>query len=134
MTRKATSVRVGDKIKEKVNVGRYQRILYAGASGDFNPIHIDPDFARMVGLGGAILHGLCTMAFTVRAHIDWAGSPAALKSVKVRFSKPVYAEDEIATTAGVVEIEGTRVKTEFSAANQNGVEVITRGVAELELD
>ncbi|MCZ7585816.1 MAG: MaoC/PaaZ C-terminal domain-containing protein [Deltaproteobacteria bacterium] len=135
MRKKASEAKPGEKFETKTNVARYQPIYYAGASGDFNPIHIDSEFAKMVGLGRAILHGMCTMAFTARTHVDWAGGdPAALKKIKVRFSKPVYPDDEITTSAAVTSVEGSRVRTEFAAKNQDGVEVITRAWAEIELD
>jgi len=135
MTRKISEVKIGEEFDSKTNVGRYQPIYYAGASGDFNPIHIDSEFARMVGLDGAILQGLCTMAFTARAHVDWAGGdPSRMKSIKVRFSKPVYPDDAITTKSKIASIEGNTVKTEFTSTNQSGVEVITRAFAVLELD
>ncbi len=135
MSGKISEVKVGDVFESKSNVGKYQPIYYAGASGDFNPIHIDSEFAKMVGLGGAILQGLCTMAFTARAHVDWAGGdPARLKSIKVRFSKPVYPDDAITTKSKVVSVDGNIVKTQYVSTNQNDVEVITRAFAVLQLD
>jgi 3-hydroxybutyryl-CoA dehydratase len=134
MKRKASKVLVGDSFETKADIGRYQPIFYAGASGDFNPIHIDPEFGKMVGLGGAVLQGLCTMAITARAHIDWAGDPAALKKIKVRFSKPVYPEDEVIVKSRVTVVNGKAIATEFNATNQNGVEVLTRAFTEIELD
>ncbi|MCC6158108.1 MAG: hypothetical protein IT350_08635 [Deltaproteobacteria bacterium] len=134
MKRKAVEVKAGDIFCATSGVGRYQPIYYAGASGDFNPIHIDAEFGKMVGLGGAILQGLCTMAFTARAHTDWAGDPTALRRLKVRFAKPVYPEDDITTAATIASVEGNTVTTQFVSKNQNGVEVITRAVAEFELD
>ncbi len=71
---------------------------YAEASGDHNPIHLDPDFARAVGLPGVINHGLCTMAFVSHAVIQVAGAdPRALKRLAVRFARPVLPGQEIAT-------------------------------------
>ena len=74
---------------------------YAGASGDFNPIHLDDEFARSVGLPGRILHGLWTMAQVARAHGEAAGDPHALKSL--RSSSAVWAcpEKEITVTSTV---------------------------------
>lgn len=134
MKRKAVDVKAGDTFVATSGVGRYQPIYYAGASGDFNPIHIDAEFGKMVGLGGAILQGLCTMAFTAKAHTDWAGDPNALRRLKVRFAKPVYPEDDITTSVTIASVEGTTVTTQFVSKNQNGVEVITRALAEIELD
>ncbi len=135
MTKRIEQLKTGDTFEDQVGVGRYQPIYYAGASGDFNPIHIDPEFGKMVGLGGAILQGLCTMSFTAKAHVNWAGGdPASLKKIKVRFAKPVYPEDTVVTRSRVVAVEGRRTRLEFVSSNQNGVEVITRAYAELEID
>ena len=131
---KAETVTVGDKLELKTSVGRYQPIYYAGASGDFNPIHIDSDFGKMVGLGGSILQGLCTMAFCVRCQTDWAGGdPGALKKVKVRFASPVRPEDVVTVKGEVTRMEGKNVLTEFAATTQKGEEVISMAWAEMEL-
>ena len=68
-----------------VTPDRYLTYRYAGASGDFNPIHLDDEFARSVGLPGRILHGLWTMAQVARAEGELAGDPLALKSLSVQF-------------------------------------------------
>jgi len=76
----------GDEIPTvTVTPDKYLTVRYAGASGDFNPIHIDDDFARQVGLPGRILHGLWTMAQVARAHTDAAGGPEKLRSLGVQF-------------------------------------------------
>ena len=135
MTRRKTSdVKVDDALELKTDVGKYQPIYYAGASGDFNLIHIDKEFGAMVGLGGAILQGLCTMAFTVRMNTDWAQDPGALKRIKVRFAKPVFPEDTVTVKGAVTAVEGNKVSVSFEAANQDGTVVITRAFSELELD
>ena len=69
------SVEPGDTVELKVTPDRYLTVRYAGASGDFNPIHIDEEFAQQVGLPGRILHGLWTMAQVARAHTEAAGGP-----------------------------------------------------------
>ena len=70
----------GDEIPAlEVTPDRYLTVRYAGASGDFNPIHIDEEFAKQVGLPGKILHGLWTMAQVARALTEAAGGPHALK-------------------------------------------------------
>ena len=68
---------------------------YAGASGDFNPIHIDPEVGAAAGLGGVILHGLCTMAWATDAFARFLGDPGQVTRVKVRFSRPVRVEDTL---------------------------------------
>ena len=76
----------GEQLPElKVTPDRYLTVRYAGASGDFNPIHIDDEFARSVGLPGRILHGLWTMAQVARAQTEAAGGPERLKRLSVQF-------------------------------------------------
>ena len=76
--RQAAAVKPGDEIELTVTPDRYVTVRYAGASGDFNPIHIDEEFARQVGLPGRILHGLWTMAQVARAHTEAFGGPESL--------------------------------------------------------
>lgn len=105
---------------------RFRPIYYAAASGDFNPIHIDKEMAQMAGLPGNILHGMCTMAWAVEAAIDaLGGDPGDLKTMKVRFSKPVKIDDTITFTATR---EGPRVTIE--AVNQDGENVLKNAVGE----
>ena len=76
----------GDEIPTlTVTPDKYLTVRYAGASGDFNPIHIDDDFAKQVGLPGKILHGLWTMAQVARAQTEAAGGPHALTRLSVSF-------------------------------------------------
>src|SRR5438045_9008209 len=76
----------GDSLPElRVTPDKYLPHRYAGASGDFNPIHIDPEFAKAVGLPGNILHGLYSMAQVARAHTEAAGDPRALRRLSVQF-------------------------------------------------
>ena len=77
-------------------------VQYAGASGDFNPIHWNERFAREVGLPDVIAHGMFTMAEAVRVVTDWAGDPGAVVEYGVRFTKPVAVpnDDEGATDRG----------------------------------
>lgn len=107
-----------------------QTYRYAAASGDENPIHLDNDFAVMVGLGGIILQGLCTMAFASRGVIQGAlgGEPNRLSRLFVRFTNPVRPGDTVTTRgwrdtalAGVVR---------FDSANQGGKRVLDQGLAE----
>src|ERR671916_392026 len=87
----------GDQVPElRVTPDRYLPHRYAGASGDFNPIHIDPDFAKQVGLPSTILHGLYTMALVARANTEAAGGdPRALKRLAVQFRGMGLPEKEI---------------------------------------
>lgn len=134
MSNKAQEAKTGDVLELKQSVGKYDPIYYAGASGDFNFIHIDPEFGKMAGLGGNILQGLCTMAYTVRCHTDFAGDPGALKRIKVRFSKPVMPGDTVNVKAEIKKAEGNQIQTEFKAVNQKDEEVVTMAFAEIELD
>ncbi|MBN1636463.1 MAG: hypothetical protein JW920_08115 [Deltaproteobacteria bacterium] len=126
-------IKVGDTFNAVEEVDKYRTIYYAGASGDFNPIHIDPDFGEMVGLGGVILHGLCTLAFAAKTVTDWSGDPGSLKRLRCRFAMPVHLGDSITTQAKILSIEGNRAKIELSVTNQDGAEVLTMTSAEIEL-
>ena len=97
----------GDEISLSVTPDRYVTVRYAGASGDFNPIHIDEEFARRVGLPGRILHGLWTMAQVARAHTEAFGGPESLASLSVQFRGMGVMEQEI-TVHGTVESGGLR--------------------------
>jgi acyl dehydratase len=124
---------VGDEIPElKVTPDRYLTVRYAGASGDFNPIHIDEDFAKSVGLPGRILHGLYSMAQVARAQTEAAGGPDKLKRLSVQFRGMGLPEREIVVTGKVTEAGGGRVVVE-AVAVQNGRRIIRNAVAELEL-
>jgi acyl dehydratase len=86
-------------------VTRADLVRYAGASGDFNPIHWNERFARGVGLPGVIAHGMFTMATVLRAVTDWVGDPGAVAEYGVRFTKPVVVPDDGA--GAVIEVEAT---------------------------
>jgi len=103
---------------------------YAGASGDFNPIHIDEQFARSVGLPGRILHGLWTMAQVARAHTDAAGAPERLRSLSVQFRGLGLPGEEIRVTGTVREVEDGLAIVD-SEAVQSGHRIIRNGVGEI---
>jgi acyl dehydratase len=124
---------VGDQIPElKVTPDRHLTVRYAGASGDFNPIHIDEEFARSVGLPGRILHGLYSMALVARAQTDAAGGPDKLKRLSVQFRGMGLPECEITVTGKIADVSGGRLVVE-AVAVQNGKRIIRNAVAELEL-
>ena len=123
----------GDELELHVTPDRYQTVRYAGASGDFNPIHIDPEFARSVGLPGAILHGLWTMAQVARAHTEALGGPERLAALSVQFRGMALPERELIVRATVGEIEGDHVVVS-SEATQDGTRVIRNGRAEIRRD
>ena len=123
----------GDQLPElRVTPDKYLPHRYAGASGDFNPIHIDPEFAKAVGLPGNILHGLYSMAQVARAHTEAAGGPAALRRLSVQFRGLGMPEQEIVVTASVTDADGSRVVTDTVAA-QGENRIIRNAQAELEL-
>ncbi len=125
---------VGDAIPElRVTPDRFLPARYAGASGDFNPIHIDREFATQVGLPGPILHGLYGMALVARANTAAAGGdPRSLKRLAVQFRGMGLPEQEIAVSGTVREIGEGRAVVE-TAAEQSGNQIIRNAVAELEL-
>ena len=123
---------VGDEIPElKVTPDKYLPHRYAGASGDFNPIHIDKEFATQVGLPGNILHGLYGMAQVARANVAAAGGdPRSLKRLAVQFRGMGMPEEEIVVTGTVKEADGGRVVID-TAAEQSGNKIIKNAEAEL---
>jgi acyl dehydratase len=127
-------MKAGEGLPElRVTPDKYLPHRYAGASGDFNPIHIDPEFAKAVGLPGNILHGLYTMAQVARAHTEAAGGdPRALKRLSVQFRGMGAPEQEIVVTATVKEADDGRVLTE-TVAEQGGNRIIRNAEALLEL-
>jgi acyl dehydratase len=118
----------------EVNVtpDKHLTLRYAGASGDFNPIRIDAEFAAAVGLPGTILHGLWTMAQVARAHTQAAGGPMHLKRLSVQFRGMGVPEREIVVTSRVRERVGDRVILDTLAV-QGSKRIIRNGVAELQL-
>lgn len=120
----AKTIQAGDAFKHERTCDKYRPIYYAAASGDFNTIHIDPSVGEKAGLGGAILHGMCTMAWAVEGVVNYLGDPGALKKVRVRFSKPVSIGDKVTIEGKVTKVEGGRVIGEVSAKNQNGDDVL----------
>jgi acyl dehydratase len=125
---------VGDQIPElHVTPDKYLPHRYAGASGDFNPIHIDPEFAKAVGLPGNILHGLYMMGLVARANAAVAdGDPRALKRLTVQFRGMGAPEQEIVVSGTVREADGGRVVIDTVAA-QGESQVIRNAEAELQV-
>jgi acyl dehydratase len=113
-----TDVKSGDAVPElRVTPDKYLPHRYAGASGDFNPIHIDPEFARQVGLPGNILHGLWMMAQVARANAQLAdGDPRALKRLSVQFRGMGFPEQELVVSGTVKDADGDRIVVDTVAA------------------
>jgi acyl dehydratase len=119
-------------VQLKVTPDKYLPHRYAGASGDFNPIHIDPEFARQVGLPGNILHGLYSMAQVARACTRAVGSdPRSLKRLSVQFRGMGMPEQEI-TVTGTIEEESDGRIVIASEAEQGGKKIIKNARAELQ--
>ncbi|HVX46620.1 MAG TPA: MaoC family dehydratase [Mycobacteriales bacterium] len=109
---------VGDELPEQTfPIDRLTLIRYAGASGDFNPIHWSESTARSVGLPDVIAHGMLTMAEAIRVVTDWVGDPGAVLEYGVRFAKPVVVPEE--TGAQVV------VAGKVTKVNDDGTAVVT---------
>jgi acyl dehydratase len=115
----------------KVTPDRYLTVRYAGASGDFNPIHIDEEFAKQVGLPGRILHGLWTMAQVARAQTEAAGGPHALKRLSVGFRGMGVLEQEVVVTSTVRAVDEDGTVHVDAEAVQGGTAIVRRGDAEL---
>jgi acyl dehydratase len=117
-------VAVGTELPEQVHrVTRADLVRYAGASGDFNPIHWNQRIATSVGLPDVIAHGMYTMALAGRAVTDWTGDPAALVEYQVRFGRPVVVPDDDAgaevTVRGVVGalLDDDRVRVDLTVTS-----------------
>src|SRR6202030_3811523 len=122
-------MKVGDTIELHVTPDPYVTVRYAGASGDFNPIHIDEQFARAVGLPGRILHGLWTMAQVARAHTEAAGGPEHLKRLSVQFRGMGVPEQELVVSGTVREAADGRALVD-TVAEQAGKQIIRNSEAE----
>jgi acyl dehydratase len=122
----------GDAVPElKVTPDKYLPHRYAGASGDFNPIHIDPEFAKGVGLPTNILHGLWMMAQVAKANVEAAGGdPRSLRRLSVQFRGMGLPEQELVVSGTVKEASDGNVVVETVAA-QGGNQVIRNAEAEL---
>jgi acyl dehydratase len=122
------------KIDLKVTPDKYLPHRYAGASGDFNPIHIDVDLAKSVGLPQNILHGLYSMAQVARACTNAAGGdPRSLRRLSVQFRGLGLPEQEIVVTGEVKEEDGERALVAAEAV-QGDTRIIRKAEAELTID
>jgi acyl dehydratase len=123
-------VKVGDELPALVKgpIQQIQLTRYAGASGDFNPIHQDDEFARAAGMGGVFAHGMLSMGFVGQAITDWAGA-TAVRKFGVRFAGIVRLKD-VVTCRGRVLAKSSKddvnlVDLEVWAENQCGEKVVT---------
>jgi acyl dehydratase len=124
---RGATVEVGTELPEQTyRVTRADLVRYAGASGDFNPIHWNERVATSVGLPDVIAHGMFTMALAGRAVTAWTGDPAALVEYQVRFGRPVVVPDDDAgaevtvrgTVGAVLEDGRARVDLTVTSAGQ----------------
>ena len=114
----------------KVTPDKYLTVRYAGASGDFNPIHIDEEFAQSVGLPGRILHGLWMMAQVARSVSAAGDGPEALRSLSIQFRGMGFPEQELTVSATVKDV-ADGVATVEAEAFQDDRRIIRKGKAEL---
>jgi acyl dehydratase len=120
----------GDVFELSVTPDRYLTVRYAGASGDFNPIHIDEDFARSVGLPGRILHGLWSMAQVARAHTETFGGPESLAALSVQFRGMGVPEKEVVVRGTVTAVNEDGLSTKAQAI-QEGTRIVRGAVGEI---
>jgi acyl dehydratase len=114
-------------------IERADLIRYAGASGDFNPIHWNDEWARSVGLPGVIAHGMFSMGVAARMVSAFAENPAAIKRLRVRFSAMIQPGQTLTVSGEVAGVEGDRVQVRFWGEDEAGNRVLSKGEAELEL-
>ncbi|MBH0024948.1 MaoC/PaaZ C-terminal domain-containing protein [Salinibacterium sp. SWN248] len=111
-------------ITGNITLTRFSLVRYAGASGDFNPIHYRDDVAASVGLPGVLAHGMLTMGLAVQPVIDWMGDRGELVEYGVRFTRPVVVDGNggvvvtVSAKVGAIEDDVTRIDLTVSAANQ----------------
>ena len=123
-------VKVGDELPPLVKgpIQQIQLTRYAGASGDFNPIHQDDEFARAAGMGGVFAHGMLSMGFVAQAVTDWAGA-GRVRKIGVRFAGLVRLKDTVTCRGRVIgtsQKDGVNlVELDVWAENQKGEKVVT---------
>lgn len=116
-----TTLTVGSVVGTRtVVVDRARLVRYAGASGDFNPIHWDDSFAQGVGLPGVIAHGMLTMGAAVALVEDWAGDPGRVVDYQTRFTRPVAVPNpgeaavEVSAVVGAIDLEARTVRVDLT--------------------
>jgi acyl dehydratase len=129
--------------RRSVEITRTDLVKYAGASGDFNPIHWNNDFALAVELPGVIAHGMFTMGAAVQLVVDWAGDPGVVVDYQTRFTKPVPVADttgtdepgavlEVVGTIGALDAAARTVRVDLAVTNA-GQRVLTKAQAVVRL-
>ena len=115
------------------DVQRSDLVKYAGASGDFNPIHWNDEWAISVGLPGVIAHGMFSMGVAAGMISAYAGDPAAIKRLRVRFSAMIRPGQTLTVRGEVAAVEGKQVSLRFWGEDEAGDRGLSKGEAELEL-
>jgi acyl dehydratase len=132
--RLVAGVAVGDEIGElREPIDRLNLVRYAGASGDFNVIHWNDEAATAVGLPGVIAHGMYSMGVAARLVTGWAGNPAALRHLRVRFSAMIRPGQTLVVHGQVAAVDGEAATLRFWGEDEQGDKVLSKGEAELEL-
>jgi acyl dehydratase len=132
-------IAVGEELPSRSNrIDRAQLVRYAGASGDFNPLHWNEEFARSVGFPSVIAHGMFNMALVARVVTDWTGDPGVLRRIRVQFRKEVLPDETLVAKGRVAEKrdEDRTVRVELWAELERGgrtIQAIKNGEAVVEL-
>ena len=128
------SLEVGQEIGSiEFLLTRDSLVRYAGASGDFNPIHYRDDIAKAVGLDGVLAHGMLTMGAAVQVAVDWIGDPGRVIDYGVRFTKPVFVDARngavltVSGKIGEIDAENSIVRIDITAV---AVDVAVLGKAQ----
>jgi acyl dehydratase len=139
MTAVLTDLEVGSIVAEaSFSLTRDSLVHYAGASGDFNPIHYRDDVAQSVGLSGVLAHGMLTMGLAVQPVVDWAGDPARVIDYQVRFTRPVFVDGAVGATVtvvakvGALDLEASVARIDLTVTF-NGVTVLGKAQARVNL-
>ncbi len=134
-----SSLAVGDVVVERsFPLTRDSLVRYAGASGDFNPIHYRDDIATAVGLPGVLAHGMLTMGLAVQPVVDWAGDPGRVVDYTVRFTRPVVVSPsdgavvEVSAKVGQVDAEAGVVRVDLTVTFE-GATVLGKAQARVRL-
>ena len=119
------ALNVGDEVAARsFHLTRDSLVRYAGASGDFNPIHYRDDIAAAVGLPGVLAHGMLTMGLSIQPVVDWAGGAEHVVDYGVGFTRPIVvdpvdgAEVAVSAKVGAIEAEAGRVRIDITTTYQ----------------
>ena len=139
MTPVLADITVGSVVAEATfSLTRDSLVRYAGASGDFNPIHYRDDVAQSVGLSGVLAHGMLTMGLAVQPVVDWAGDPARVVDYQVRFTRPVFVDAmagalvTVVAKVGALDVESGVARIDLTVTF-NGATVLGKAQARVNL-